>query len=279
MILLKKLLFLGVIFILFSACSNEQNKYPHYYWTKYPLIAHAGGGIDGYEYTNSKEAILKSYDDGFRLFELDLSLTSDNQLVLRHGWDEAYGQDFLTINGPVSYDQFMNSPYYNEYTPIDFESVLKFLKKNPDVYVIMDGKVNSVEDTKVLYEKIDEYTNKLDKQLKSRLIPQMFYKDDLEIIRQYGFHDLVYVVGREDYTPESLAQFCDENDIRVVSLSIYRANPEVVHALKEKNIKAYVYTINSIDEMEKFLQIGVNGFFTDFVSPQEFNNLRDHLND
>lgn len=257
-----------MITILISACTNENNENSPYFWTQHHLIAHAGGGIDGNDYTNSKEAILKSYENGFRLFELDLSITSDGKLVARHGWEDKYGQAFEDV-GPITYDQFMSFPYYNRYTPLDFKSILDFMKKYPDVYVILDGKVNSVEDTIVLYEKIAQYTNNLEKQVKKRLIPQMFYKKDLKIIRQYGFHDLVYVVGREEYTPGSLANFCDENDLRVVSLSIYRVNPEIIEVLKEKDIKAYVYTLNDIEEMQKYINQGVSGFFTDFVLPSE----------
>ena len=35
------------------------------------LIAHAGGGIEGKVYTNSKEAVLNSLNNGYRFIELD----------------------------------------------------------------------------------------------------------------------------------------------------------------------------------------------------------------
>ena len=38
----------------------------------HPYIAHAGGGILGYTYTNSYEALLSNYQLGHRLFEFDL---------------------------------------------------------------------------------------------------------------------------------------------------------------------------------------------------------------
>lgn len=250
----------------------RRNQIVNYQWTEFPLIAHAGGGIDGYEYTNSMEALINSYKNGFKLFELDLSLTSDGYLVARHGWDENYGQNFLTENGPPTYEQFINSPYYSQYTPIDFQFILKFLKKHRDTFIILDGKVRSPEDTKILYEKIGLLTNNLSARIKKRIIPQMFYEQDLEIIRQYGFHDVLYVVGREEYTPASLAEFCDANDIRAVSLSPYRVNSEMIHALKEKGIKIYVYTINDVEKMTMYFDMGVDGFFTDFIIPADLSN-------
>ena len=52
----------------------------------YNVIAHAGGGIDGHIYTDSLEAINNSYDNGARLFDIDLRFTSDLEIVLRHDW-------------------------------------------------------------------------------------------------------------------------------------------------------------------------------------------------
>ena len=60
--------------------------------TKHKLIAHAAGGIDRFPYTNSKEAYLNSYKNGFRLFEIDISITSDEKLVARHDWKKSTGK-------------------------------------------------------------------------------------------------------------------------------------------------------------------------------------------
>ena len=49
-------------------------------------VAHAMGGIDGRLYTNTREAFLQNYSRGFRVFELDLAMTTDSALVLAHDW-------------------------------------------------------------------------------------------------------------------------------------------------------------------------------------------------
>ncbi|HIL62954.1 MAG TPA: hypothetical protein EYG42_05830, partial [Porticoccaceae bacterium] len=46
-----------------------------------PRIAHAGGQIGNTTYTNSIDALNVNYDIGFRIFEMDFSFTSDQQLV------------------------------------------------------------------------------------------------------------------------------------------------------------------------------------------------------
>lgn len=105
-------------FLLFSAdsttckgdCHHEENKaYCFYYydrgcytfacidaWRKekqpatgfaaHRVIAHAMGGINDKAYTNTKDAFIANYEQGTRIFEADLLLTSDEQLVARHEW-------------------------------------------------------------------------------------------------------------------------------------------------------------------------------------------------
>lgn len=50
-------------------------------------IAHAGGEVDGQIYANSLESLNASYAKGYRYFEIDLSFTSDRQLVCIHDWE------------------------------------------------------------------------------------------------------------------------------------------------------------------------------------------------
>ena len=54
------------------------------------MIAHAGGGINGINYSNSIEALNHNYAKGFRYFEMDFSWTSDNKLVCLHDWKKRF---------------------------------------------------------------------------------------------------------------------------------------------------------------------------------------------
>lgn len=50
------------------------------------FIAHAGGVISNNIYTNSKEDVLKSLQNGFKYIELDLLITKDNHIIASHDW-------------------------------------------------------------------------------------------------------------------------------------------------------------------------------------------------
>ena len=53
-----------------------------------PLIYHAGGGIDGLTYSNSREALEHTLNQGNRFVEVDFLFTSDGQLVCAHDWHD-----------------------------------------------------------------------------------------------------------------------------------------------------------------------------------------------
>ncbi|WP_167578610.1 phosphatidylinositol-specific phospholipase C/glycerophosphodiester phosphodiesterase family protein [Jeotgalibacillus proteolyticus] len=243
-----------------------------YAWTKHKLIAHAAGGIKGKDYTNSEEAFRNSYNNGYKLIEIDLSLTSDGELVARHGWDETYGQKFKPDAKALPYRKFIKLPYYLHYTPLDFERVIKLMKQHPEIYVLLDGKGGSAEDTKKLYEKVGEAIQDVDKDVLNRLIPQMYYREDLKLLRKHGFHDILYLAGREEYSAKSVIEFCKKNDLRTVGISKARVNEAFVTELFRQGIVTYIYTINDLDEMYTFFEIDVHGFYTDYIIPEEIND-------
>ncbi|OKP81736.1 hypothetical protein A3844_25475 [Paenibacillus helianthi] len=87
------------------------------------IVAHAMGGINGHTYTNTLEAFAANYEQGSRIFEADLLLTTDEQLVARHEWthnmSKLLGQQTIlpaAKQGTVlNYAQFMDSPILNIY--------------------------------------------------------------------------------------------------------------------------------------------------------------------
>lgn len=110
----------------------------------YNVIAHAGGGIDGYIYTDSLEAINNSYDNGARLFDIDLRFTSDIEIVLRHDWtgidleqpefeylyhvrqwSSEYCQEQIPRKYLPTMEQFKNAKIFSSYTPLSFHDIVE----------------------------------------------------------------------------------------------------------------------------------------------------------
>ncbi len=106
------------------------------------FIAHAGGEIDGYMYTDSLEALNNSYKNGFKMFELDILKTSDNIYVAAHDWKMwAQRSRYKGILPPDSKVFLENKPY-NKFTPLDINRINQWFKNHPDAILITD-KVNT----------------------------------------------------------------------------------------------------------------------------------------
>ena len=87
---------------------------------KKKYIAHAGGSIDGIQYTNSSEAFIKAIDDGYRFIGFDLRLSLDGHYFGAH-----YIDDFNHNTGhpyqwliPPTVSQIRERRILNRYTPL-----------------------------------------------------------------------------------------------------------------------------------------------------------------
>ena len=117
---------------------------PEFSWTDNRTIAHALGGLDGREYLNCREGFLDMYRRGVRLFELDLSKTSDGVWVCRHNWNEPMGQWNGKEKKVLTEKQFKESKIYGKYTPMTLEDFFLLLKDYPDAFVMIDSKQYSL---------------------------------------------------------------------------------------------------------------------------------------
>ena len=143
------------------------------------LIAHGGGGIDGYIYTNSLEALNQSYENGFRLFELDINLTNDNKLVAVHNWSEwnqLLNNKFLH---PPSYEKFINTKIHNMYTPLDMDRINDWFSQYPDAILVTD-KINDP----ILFN--NQFNHK------DRLIMELFSFDAIEVA---SLNNIDYIIS------------------------------------------------------------------------------------
>jgi hypothetical protein len=100
--------------------------------TQDSFIAHAGGEIDGYKYTNSLEALDLSYSKGARLFELDILETADKKLVASHDWNDGL---------PLTYEAFLAQKVEGKFTPLDLASINQRFAQHTDAILITD-KIN-----------------------------------------------------------------------------------------------------------------------------------------
>ncbi len=236
-------------------------------------IAHAMGKVDGISYTNSKEAMERSYALGFRIFECDFSVTSDGGLVALHSWDEwqdSMSGGMYTDTRPTT-EQFLSVKLYGEYTPMSIDDILLYMKEHADMWLVTDFCETREGEYQYAYQIIVSAAERLDcKDVLSRFIIQI-YKDYMYegIKAVYPFEHWIYTLYLEDFNgePDKFAQyasFCRDNNIGVITMWYYLYSDEIGQMASNYDISVYVHTVDDPEMKEEFIEKGVGVYTGEF---------------
>jgi len=253
-----------------------------YDWTdRESLISHALGGIGEYTGTNSVEALEKAYRSGLRVFETDISVTSDGQLVLRHDWEAGtyniLGQAIPKSQPlePMSLQQFKSEKIQQRYTPMTFKELAAFMSEHPDMLLVTDTKEDDSAKAADIFKRIVHEAGQVDAQVLRRLIPQLYKQDNYEAVSSvYPFKQYIYTLYMNGDSMNDVVSFASSKGIGVVVMDENRYTPEFVQRLLDKGIYTYINTINDVDRIHALMSEGVKGVMTDFVVPDDLQEAR-----
>ena len=245
---------------------------PEFNWENYSIITHALGSLDGLTYLNSRESFINFYDKGCRLFEVDLTKTSDGVWVGRHNWKEPLGQWDGEERKVLSSEEFLNTPIYGKYTPMTFEDLLKLLKEYPDAFVMVDSKQYSVRNYQRTLEDYAQYReiaiNAGIEETLRQIIPEIYNSAMFSGTAQlYKFPSYIYSLWQE-YSVEELndiADFCQTSHIGAVTIYCDYWSEEIQKIFDEREILVYIYTVNDKEEAINYRQNGAAGVCTDIL--------------
>jgi glycerophosphoryl diester phosphodiesterase len=241
-------------------------------WTDYGVIAHAMGGIDGKDYTNSLDAFRNSYKKGFRVFETDLILSADNELVARHDWG-TYLQPSLPADEQekaLPQDEFMKYKIFDEFRPLNLQKIIQLLKNKPDMYLITDTKEIDPAVIKDQFQLLVDQVKAVDASILHRIIPEIYNHEMYDIVNAiYPFPNQIYSIYLTEEPQDEILQFVADKQIPVVAMQTDQASKEFVEALTANHVIPYIYTVNDTHEVEEYRSWGVQGFYTDFLTPDE----------
>ncbi|MDY4560802.1 MAG: glycerophosphodiester phosphodiesterase family protein [Peptostreptococcus porci] len=254
----------------------------NYSWVKENrYIAHAMGGIDGNTYTNSKEAMEKSYERGLRVLETDISLSSDDKLVLIHSFEkEGLEQLGLPVSWsvkPPTEKEFLERKILGKYTPMKFSDVVAFMKKHKDVYIVIDLKNNDIKDVEKCYKKIVEIAKKEDQSVLKRIIPQIYYEQMYRpLMNIYDFKSIIFTTYRiEELEVNKIVDFSYEHGIKIVAVNKFKFSKDLTDKLVDRGIGLYMFTYNDESVVNSLRNLYVSGFYTDFLPKDKINRDSD----
>ncbi|MBP3307461.1 MAG: hypothetical protein J6L66_07560 [Anaerotignum sp.] len=240
------------------------------------LIAHAFGEVDNKIETNSKEAFINAWENGFRVVEGDFTYTSDGVLVLRHDFekDGSYARlEIKTDQDKVMDSQtYLNTPIIFTQTPMRAVDLMYLMVEYPDMYLVTDTKDTDQATVQRQFRDIVSIAKNIGHpEVLDRIIPQLYNKEMIKWIKAiHPFENWIftlYLYNNPDY--DDIANYCKANGIQTVTLHVDRATRENVGKLKAKGLKVYAHTTNRYLTMKNLLNVGVDGIYTDRIKPYE----------
>ncbi|MBR3883980.1 MAG: hypothetical protein IKJ31_04395 [Bacteroidaceae bacterium] len=227
------------------------------------LIAHAAGVIDGYTYTNSREAFDRAVKNGYRFIEFDFSFTADSVLVATHTWREynvAVGCEHRGDSAPLSAD-FISQKLYGRYTTLTAEQVNKLFEENENLILVTD--IMSDADILERYFPL----------LKERMVVEAFsYKDYIEL-KHRGYFRVLYSCLAKDLEQTIvrhmlLHHFFDGEKVEWIALHASAFNNVLFKFVNTLcSLKIALFTVNNISEVPCKYRDNIEMLYTDTILP------------
>lgn len=242
-------------------------------WMDYVYIAHALGEVGGIDYSNCKEALEYSYELGYKVYEVDLSLTSDGRLACTHAWEVGLQPEFNPDNRPTA-EEFLNVPIGEMYTPILFSDLCNYMTEHPEIYVVTDSKEIEASGIREEFNSLVEEAKALRKEeCLDRIIVQIYTDEMYEVVREvYPFSHYIYTLYMAwdvcaDDAEEQLVHFCRfvlEHNLDGITLSYqYSDKGNFMDILKRYPIPYFFHTVNDMEVARQLLEDGAKGIYTD----------------
>lgn len=264
-------------------------------------IVHALGGEEDRSYINSIDMLDKAYKEGLRVFEADISFTSDGVLVLAHSgednvwskndWEKRLGQKYPFDDESVkdyecydvdkhlcSYEVFKSFKIQGRYTANSFAELLDYMEEHVDMYLMVDAGYRSYADAKAYYEAIVEAADGRT-QVLDRLIAGGQTTDMVKAAREAYDFPLINLYFDKDenresiiYSAEDFVRYCDAESITSLSISKEVFTEDVAKVISDSDLIIYVFTENDESEAEHILSLGADMVGTDFLWSEEKKN-------
>ncbi|RZJ77025.1 MAG: hypothetical protein EOO45_00220 [Flavobacterium sp.] len=218
-------------------------------------IAHALGAYNGANYLNCKECFDSNYAKGFRYFEMDFLMSSDGSMVGMHdGQEKEFGlpKDFTL-------EMFKKASLQGT-TPVDDELLSNLMNEKKDWFLITDIKDENFRGLKRLCDVL----LKKDIDCKTRVIPQFYSKEDLEILKTIAFERSIFTLYRFGDKPQEVKELIDANPtLWGITIPLVWWKPEYFEAIKAGKRYGFVHTINDRPAAESLFASGADGIYTD----------------
>lgn len=239
----------------------------HAWYKNTQLIFHAGGGIDGLDYTNSKEAMELMFSKDNYFIEVDFMYTSDHELVCMHKWSEQW-----TGEEVPSLEEFTTGKIFGKYTAMTAKDVVQYMEQHPQLHIIIDTKEE--DQTEVVKSLVDLSAGHTD--VTDRFIIQLYQggvKEEIQKIYPFSEENFLFTAYKfGSHYPNKIMKICYDENIAVVTVPYDVWDEETKKLYLSKGFTLFEHTVNRPDWARISLREGVHGFYTDFLSEEDLQD-------
>jgi len=220
------------------------------------LIAHAGGGLDGLHYTNSRQALEAAIAAGFKFIELDLLLTCDGHLAAVHDWAH-----FRKISGGPESEacldlaDFKSRTIHGRLGVLGAGEINEIFSRHPGLYLVTD----KIRDFEAL-------TGQLNLPAERLLVEVFSYKDYVKALRK-GLYPMLSIGSAKRFRQYRGRFFFDRIAMIAIPQTLIPELEKELADLRDKGVVIFAFTANDSDYVKKYINRSVTGFYTDDLRP------------
>lgn len=253
-------------------CGNIRKAVVKCEWKPEKTIGHSFGAIEGDTYTCSLEAFEYNYSLGRRTFEVDMLMTTDNKIVLKHDWDSPVQEGISELN-PPSQEQFLAAKIDGKYTPMSYEMLCGLMVEYPDVWIVTDTKYTEPDEIRSQFRVlIDDAKAFGCPEILDRLIVQVYSEQMHEIVSSmYDFKSYIFTMYKlfhdedKEGNLKSACRYCVNNGIEIVTIDYTKYNDTMKRITKQYGRTVYLHTLDDAGLASQFLSEGVYGIYTNNI--------------
>lgn len=239
---------------------DEENSW---YSTQYPLLVLHGASMDGYKYNNSKESIEYAISQGYKIIEIDIGITADNELVLTHRFSP---DDEVIFDSRPKLNDFLSYGALEGETALTLKQFVK-LSIGTNVYFIIDC-AHGIEDMVC-----DWMHNNVSVEQRRYFIFQVHTPELLKKIYKKNVFEHIHYNGTIAHIKSIMPtlKMCNVHTCSISNDEIM-PNIDLFRKLVESGIHPIVYTVNHTRRLKRILEFGASGIFSDRLQPNDINS-------
>lgn len=226
------------------------------------FVAHACGGIVNgrkLNYTNSKEALIYTLENtGLNLIECDICGIKKDEVLLACDYSHIHEAEC------------------EHYTLQSIDDILNKIIQYPNVRILFDVKWNHIEEYIFYVDKIKQIIDKYEsggvRNLLQKQVVMEVYDEESIIYAQHAGFECFYTQYRNPdlYNYMQIALTCIKYNVGAVGYRykdiINNVNKDFLSIFKQKNIKVFAYSCNTLSEYRLGKEKGLDGVFTDYLN-------------